>query len=81
MKYDNLRGIYKEIAIEIDFETAKAINKLFGGQQVAFPKKLYNSEYINSFIRSNYNGKNTRELSGKFGISERRVRQIVSKYK
>lgn len=81
MKYDSLRGIYKEIAMEIDLETAKKIHEMFAGQQIAFPKKLYSSEYINSFIKSNYNGKNTRELAKKFNVSERRIRQIISKFK
>lgn len=81
LKYDNLRGIYKEIAMETDLETVKKIHDMFAGQQIAFPKKLYSSEYINSFIKSNYDGKNTRELAGKFNISERRVRQILSKFK
>lgn len=82
LKYDdNLRGIYKEIAMETDLETAKKIHDMFAGQQISFPKKLYSSEYINSFIKSNYDVKNTRELAGKFNISERRVRQILSKFK
>ena len=81
VKYENLRGIYREIAIEIDPETAKKIHEMFAGQQISFPKKLYNSEYINYFIKSNYDGKNTRELARKFNVSERRVRQIISKFK
>jgi mor transcription activator family len=81
LKYDNLRGIYKEIAMETDLETAKKIHEMFAGQQIAFPKKLYSSEYINSFIRNHYDGKNTRELARKFNVSERRTRQIVSKLK
>lgn len=67
--------------MEIDLETAKKIHEMFAGQQIAFPKKLYSSEYINSFIKSNYNGKNTRELAKKFNVSERRIRQIISKFK
>lgn len=81
MDYKNLRGIYKEIAIETDIETAEKLHDMFAGQQIAFPKKLYNSEYINTFIRNNYDGKNTRELARKFNISERRIRQIISNFK
>lgn len=69
-----LRGIYRAIVAETDIETAKAIHKLFGGQQISFPKKLFYSEYINSYIKSNYNGRNIHELAQQFGISERRVR-------
>ncbi len=81
MKCEDLRGIYKEIAMETDVETAKKIHKMFAGQQISFPKKLYDSDYIDSFIKNNFNGKNTRELSKMFGVSERRIRQILSKFK
>ena len=81
VKIENLRDIYKEIAIETDIETAIAIHKLFGGQQISFPKKLYCSEYVNSHIKITYNGRNIRELARQFGISERRVRQILHKLK
>ncbi len=79
MKIENLRDIYKEIAIETDIETAIAIHKLLGGQQISFPKKFYCSDYVNSYIRKNYNGRNLRELARQFGLSERRIRQILHK--
>ncbi|MGN1086162.1 MAG: Mor transcription activator family protein [Porcipelethomonas sp.] len=81
VEIENLRDIYKEIATETDIETAIAIHKLFGGQQISFPKKLYSSNYVNSYIRKNYNGRNIRELARQFGLSERRVRQILRKPK
>ncbi len=70
--------IYEEIAVEAGEETAVAIHKLFKGQQILFPQKLYKKDYIYNFIRQNYNGKNVRELSQKFGYSDRRIRQILS---
>ena len=30
------------------------------------------------YIKTNYNGRNVRELSQKFGYSDRRVRQIIA---
>lgn len=81
VEIDNLRDIYQEIATETDIKTAIAIHKLFGGQQISFPKKLYCSDYVNSYIRKNYKGRNIRELARQFGISERRVRQILHKLK
>ena len=79
MEIENLREIYMEIAQQTDFKTAVEIHKLFGGQQINFPKKLYNTEYINSCIKKEYNGRNVRELALKFGMSERRIRQIIHK--
>ena len=56
-----------EIAEAYDVETAIKIQKLFGGQQISFPKKLYSSDYVNSYIRKNYNGRNIRELAQRLG--------------
>ena len=81
IKPQNLRNVYMEIAEAYDIETAVKIQKLFGGQQISFPKKLYSSDYVNSYIRKNYNGRNIRELAQRFGLSERRVRQILHKPK
>lgn len=81
MEIENLRGVYKEIAIETDIETAMAIHKLFGGQQITFPKKLYNTDYVNQCIRNDCDRRNIRELAQQFDLSERRVRQILHKPK
>ena len=69
--------IYQEIAKRINPETAVEIHRLFKGQQIIFPKKLYNKEYIYRYIKQNYNGRNVRELSMMFEYSDRRVRQII----
>lgn len=69
--------IYQEIAKETSPEIAVKIHMLFKGQQIIFPKKLYNKEYIYRYIHQNYNGRNVRELSVMFEYSDRRVRQII----
>lgn len=73
-----MAGIYKEIARLINAETAIAMHKHFKGQQVIFPKKLYNKEFIYASVRKNYNGHNIRELSQMFDYSDRRIRQILN---
>ena len=78
MKADDLADVYMEIADKLGVDTAVAIHELFKGQQILFPKKLYRKEYIYAYIKQNYNGKNVRELSKKFGYSDRRIRQIIS---
>lgn len=78
MEIEDFADIYMEIASAIGEETAIAIHKLFKGQQILFPQKLYKKEYIYKYIRENYNGRNVRELSQKFGYSDRRIRQIIS---
>lgn len=79
IKPQNLRNVYMEIAEAYDVETAIKIQKLFGGQRITFPKKLYRSDYVCLYIKSYYNGRNIQELARLFGISERSVRQILHK--
>ena len=77
MEANDFADIYMEIAEVIDPETAIAIHRLFKGQQIAFPQRLYKKEYIYKCIQKNYNGNNVKELSQKFEYSDRRIRQIL----
>ena len=77
MAVEDFADIYMEIANAAGPDTAIMIHKLFKGQQILFPQKLYKKEYIYNYIKENYNGRNVRELSQKFGYSDRRIRQIV----
>ena len=77
MEASDFADIYMEIAEAVGPDTVIAIHKLFKGQQIIFPQKLYKKEYIYNYIRENYNGRNVRELSQKFDYSDRRVRQIL----
>jgi hypothetical protein len=43
--------IYQEIARKTSPEIAVEIHRLFKGQQIIFPKKLYKKEYIYSYIK------------------------------
>ena len=78
MDTEAFADVYYEIANEIWAENAKKIYNLFKGQQIQFPQKLYKKEYVYNYIRQNYNGQNVRELSQKFGYSDRRIRQIIN---
>ena len=78
MQVEDLADVYMEIANKIGVDAAVAIHEMFKGQQILFPQKLYSKEYIYRYIKENYNGRNVRELSQKFGYSDRRVRQILN---
>ena len=78
MQVEDLADVYMEIASKIGVDAAVAIHDMFKGQQILFPQKLYSKEYIYNYIKENYNGRNVRELSQKFGYSDRRVRQILN---
>lgn len=81
VKPDAYAGIYREIAEQIDNETAMRIFQMLRGQMVVFPQKLYNQEYVRSFIRENSGKYTVRELSVRFGYSDRRIRQFMSEEK
>ena len=75
---EKFAGVYKEIALTLGADIAVEMHKLFKGQQIIFPQRLYSKEVINDYVRSNYNGRNIRELSQMFGYSDRRIRQILN---
>lgn len=81
MKPEAYAGIYGEIAEQIDCETAMKIFQMLRGQMVVFPQRLYNQEYVRSFIRENLGQYTIRELSVRFGYSDRRIRQFLSEEK
>ncbi len=78
MEAKDFADIYAEIAGIAGVDVAIALHNHFKGQQILFPQKLYNKEYMYNYIRQNYNGRNVRELSQKFGLSDRRIRQIIN---
>lgn len=78
MNATDFADVYEEIANVLGPDAAVTVHKLFRGQQIMFPQKLYKKEYIHNYIKQNYDGKNVRELAQKFGYSDRRVRQILN---
>ena len=78
MDSEDFAEVYYEIANAVGAEIAVKMHSLFKGQQIQFPQKLYKKEYIYAYIKKHYNGQNVRELSQKFGYSDRRVRQIIN---
>lgn len=81
VKPEAYAGIYGEIAEQIDCETAMKIFQMLRGQMVVFSQRLYNQEYVRSFIRENSGQYTIRELSVRFGYSDRRIRQFLSEEK
>lgn len=77
----DLAGVYKEVAETVGVDNAYKIYNHFRGLQLMFPLKFYSKEYIMQQIRTEYNGKNVRDLARKYGYSESRVRQILRKEK
>lgn len=80
-KDDDISGlcsVYREIAELMGVDVASQFYNHFKGQQVTFPNKLYDAGYLKNEILEEYaQGKSIRELSVKYGYTERRIRQIV----
>lgn len=79
MQSTDFAGVYQEIAEILDVESAIKLYEHFRGQQVVFPQKLYNQNYVYTYVKKNYDGSNMRELCQMFNYSDRRIRQILNK--
>lgn len=77
MQAADLEGVYREMAELVGVENAFKIFEHFKGQQRTFPQKIYNMDYVKTYVKKNYDGTNLRMLAKKFNYSERRIRQIL----
>jgi len=78
MQPSDLVSVYCEIAELVGVENAVKIYEHFRGQQMAFPTRIYSIQYVEKYVKDNYNGTNIKELMKKFNYSERRIRQFIS---
>ena len=74
-----LQGVYKELAEIIGVEAAIAVYKELKGQQVTFPTRLYEHNYVIREVNLRYNGSNLKELAREFGYTERWIRTFIIK--
>ncbi len=74
---DLLNAVYGEIGEKIGLDIAIEIYRMFRGQQINFPVRLFNPSKIRQMIREEYDGKNVRKLAIKYNYSEKTVRRIV----
>lgn len=77
MNYNSFNTIYKELADLIGIENTLKLNSIYGGQQISFPKKIISSKYCEEQIRLEYDGNNLKQLSKKYGYTERWIRSIL----
>ena len=77
MSAQDLADVYMEIAETIGVENTLRVFDVLKGRQISFPQRIFRKEYVENYIKQNYNGKNIRELSRKFGYTERRIKQII----
>lgn len=77
--YTCLSGVYKDLAEELGIETAYKVFEVLNGLQICFPKHFYKPEYTRKLIIDGYAaGASVQSLSKQYGLTERRIRQLVS---
>ena len=72
-----LNSVYKELSEKLGIDTAIEIYRLFKGQQISFPVRLYDPDKTQCLIAREYDGTNIRVLAAKYGYSEKTIRRIV----
>lgn len=77
IKEENLNGIYAELANVIGVDATLKIHGVFRGQQLFLPIELYGKAYIRQCITAEYDGTNIRQLSLKYGYTEKWIRKII----
>lgn len=75
--FDDLAGVYQEVAKEIGREGANAIYHIFHGQQISFPQRFYAREYVLKCVLERREGRSLREIATEYGYTERRIRQLI----
>lgn len=76
-KSNDFVTVYKEMADAIGVDNMKKLYERFKGRQVTMPQRLYTPEYVTRYVREHYSGKNLKDLAGKFGYTERRIREFL----
>lgn len=75
-----LSGEQREIAETIGIEAYKKLVERFGGCHIYICKiDTIQREIRNKEIQNNFNGFNYRELARKYNLSEKAVREIISR--
>lgn len=71
---------YPELVVVLDYNKAHRVVKVLGGMWIYFPELRRSChEKIKSMIKSEFNGYNYLHLAGKYGYTERHIRNIVER--
>ena len=74
-------GVYRELASVIGNPAVIALHKVYNGQQITLPRKLYSREYVISQVKTTEKGSNVKRIDYEYGYTERRLRQIINESK
>ena len=74
----SLQGIYRELAEIIGVKLTIAVFNELKGQQITFPSRLYERNYVIEEVKTRYNGTNLKELAREFNYTERWIRKLMN---
>ena len=69
--------IYNQLLELIGEENMLIVFQTFRGQQVAFPKRLYKTEYVIDEVKRRYDGTNLKALAKEFDYTDRHLRKLM----
>jgi len=61
----------------IGYDSTVKLYNHFKGQQITFPIRLFNPEYIKNVLKTKYDGTNAKNLAREYGYSERWIKELV----
>ena len=70
-------AIYSELTEIVGYDNMLKVYRLFRGQQITFPVRLYDSKLLCERIIAEYDGANIRELAKKYDYSEKTIRRMI----
>lgn len=70
-------SVYEEISEEFGFDVAIRIYQIYKGMQISFPTRLFNPEYVKKQVPIEYDGTNIKQLTKKYGYSDKTVRRMI----
>jgi len=74
---DALNPVYREICEALGAEVAEQIHDMFKGQQITFPIRFFDHDYLHAKIADEFDGSNFATLAKKYGYSEKTIRRIL----
>lgn len=81
IRANELHSLYRELAEIVGEENMQKLYSHYKGQQINFPTKIYNMDYIRNLVRCEYDGTNVKELARRTGYSERWIRKLAKECK
>lgn len=74
-----LCGLYQELLDLVGYEHMMILYEYYHGQQVNFPARIYDKEYLLLYLKEHYASTNIKTLSRQLGYSERWIRKLIRK--